>query len=143
MKVVAKWMCGAGALAVLMATSTAALARDVVGRYENRSESAFSYSRNLQKDGKAVYEEPDPESGKNLVLRGRWSQEGNQVMVDFGAKGKYRYEVQDKLSWAAFGCKGATFGLANRATARAAKPDAAHDLWLKADLRNADACTPA
>lgn len=140
MKTVSKWVCGAGLLASLLAVSSSALARDVVGRYENRSESAFSYALNLQKGGKAVYEEPDPEEGKVLVLRGRWTQDGNQVVVDFGPKGKYRYEVQDKLSWASFGCKGESFGLANRATARASKPDAAHDLWLKSDLRNADAC---
>lgn len=142
MKVVAKWVCGAGVLASLMAVSSTALARELAGLYENRSESSFSYSLNLQKDGKAIYREPDPEEGKVIVLRGAWKQDGNQVVVDFGAKGKYRYEVLDKLSWAAFGCKGASFGLANQATTRAARPDSAHDVWLKTDLRRADSCAP-
>ena len=140
MKTVSKWVCSAGVLASFLVASSGALARDVVGHYENRSESSFSYALNLQKDGKAVYQEPDTEGGKDLILRGRWSQDGNQVLVDFGAKGKYRYEVQDKLSWASFGCRGDSFGLANRATARATKPDGAYDLWLKTDLRKADAC---
>ena len=140
MKSVAKWICGAGVLASLMAVSSTALARELAGLYENRTESSFSYSLNLQKDGKAIYREPDPEEGKVIVLRGSWTQDGNQVVVDFGAKGKYRYEVQEKLSWSGFGCKGASFGLANQGTTRVPRPDSAHDVWLKTDLRRADTC---
>lgn len=139
---VSKLVFGAGVLASLMAASSAALARDVAGQYENRSESEFSYTLNLQKGGKAVYQEPDPENEKVIVLRGTWKQNGDQVVVDFGTKGQYRYAVQEKLSWAAFGCKGATFGLASQATARAPHPDAAYDVWLKTDLRRADSCKP-
>lgn len=141
MKTKMKWIGGAGILAMALC-SLPAMARDLVGVYENRSESAFSYTLQLQKDGKAVYREPDPDTGKVFALRGTWSIDGTALVADFGAKGKYRYAISEELTWASFGCKGASFGLANKGTPRSAQPSLAHDLWIKSDLRKADACQP-
>jgi hypothetical protein len=110
-----------------------------VGDYENRSESYFVYKLSLKKDGKARYFEPDAETGKNVVHNGIWSSQGESVTVDFGRKGKYVFEVKDKLSWASFGCKGGTPGLKSISTPRG-KGDVTHDVWRSVDLKRADRC---
>ena len=83
----------------------------VMGAYENHSESSFIQELTLAKDGVATYREPDPESGKAFVAKGKWSQSAEKIEVDLGKHGKYAYVVTPNLSWAEFGCKGSSYGL--------------------------------
>ena len=100
----------------LALSTAAALAQSpaigVVGSYENHSESSFIQELTLAKDGVATYREPDPMSGKAFVAKGKWVQSAETVEVDLGRRGKYVYTVNPSLSWAEFGCKGSSYGLA-------------------------------
>ena len=116
---------------------------DLIGIYENRSESEFIFTLQIEKNGSAIYEEPDLETGRSIKLRGNWKKDGDDLVLNFGKKGSYRYSVKQRLSWAAFGCKGESFGLENKSTPRSKKRDSSHDVWRKVDMKKADTCQPA
>lgn len=118
-------------------------AGDLIGSYENRSESEFIFYLQLNKNGSVIYEEPDLEGGKSLKLRGRWKQKGDDLIMDFGKNGIYRYTIKPSLSWGDFGCKGASFGLENRSSPKLKRPDSSHNVWRRADMKAADKCQPA
>ena len=122
----------------------AATMAEIAGVYQNRSESEFIYDLTLKTDGTAVWQDPNHQGGKPLILKGNWKLSDSAVELIVSYKGKperYVYQVNPKLSWSAFGCKGETFGLANRGTAKRKSGDGAYDVWRKADIKNSDKCT--
>ena len=116
--------------------------KDVIGTYENRSESSFIFSLQINKDGSALYQEPDPEGKKTIKLRGKWRATGNNLEINFGKAGRYSYSIQPSLSWADFGCRGSSFGLKNLSTPQDQKGSINHNVWRKSDMKKADACRP-
>lgn len=122
-------------------STTAALAQSpaigVVGSYENHSESSFIQELTLAKDGVATYREPDPMSGKAFVKKGKWIQSAETVEVDFGKLGKYIYVVTPDLSWAEFGCKGASYGLAVKSQPKQFRSD---NLFRKESSKKRASC---
>lgn len=109
---------------------------DIVGLYENRSESSFVFTLKLASGGKATYTEPDLEGGgKPFVRAGKWVLSANRLDIDLQKEGRYTYLVQDVLSYSSFGCKGGSFGLAIQATPKGASKDSRYDVWRKADLK--------
>jgi hypothetical protein len=113
---------------------------DLAGRYTNRSESSFIYTLNLTKDGQATYREPDPEGGKSLTFKGKWTLADNVLIVDFGKIGRYTFLPHAKLSWESFGCKEASLGLEIKSTPKGKTTDSAYHVWRANDLKNADRC---
>ena len=109
----------------------------VVGAYENHSESSFIQQLTLAKDGVATYREPDMESGKAFVAKGKWSQSTDTVEVDLGKHGKHVYTVTPNLSWAEFGCKGGSFGLAVKSQPKNFKGD---NLFRKESAKKRASC---
>ena len=115
---------------------------DLIGIYENRSESEFIFTFELKKNGSATYLEPNAETGKTLKSNGRWKQEGSNLNISFGKSVNYQYTIQTNLSWADFGCKGGSFGLKNESIPKSKTRSVVHDVWRKSDLKKADACQP-
>jgi hypothetical protein len=115
-------------------------ATDWTGRYANMSESSFVYTLDLTKDGQAIYREPDPEGGKALVLKGKWTLVDSVLTVDLGKKGRYMYSAQAKLSWESFGCREASQGFEIKSTPRGNSKDSGFHLWRASDLKRADQC---
>lgn len=114
----------------------------ITGLYENRSESDFIFTLQLNKDSSVVYEEFDSEGGKPLKLRGRWKKNGNQLELNFGKNGVYKYSIETNLAWSDFGCKGGSFGFKNISVPKSqgAGNSIVHNVWRKSDLRTADKC---
>lgn len=127
----------ATALSVLAQTAKPA---EVSGKYANYSENSFVYKLDLSKDGQAIYREADPEGGKSLTLKGKWSVADGLLTVDFGKKGRYTYKPQSKLSWESFGCREATSGLEIQSTPRGKSKDPSFHVWLAEDLKRAERC---
>ncbi len=113
---------------------------ELAGKYSNRSESEFVYTLDLAKDGQATYREPDAETGKTLVLKGKWALADGSVSVDFGNKGRYVYATKSKLSWESFGCRDASAGLEIKSTPRGKSQDSGYHVWRVEDLKRADRC---
>lgn len=115
---------------------------EITGTYSNRSESSFIFTLQLNKDNSAVYEEIDPEGGKPLKFRGRWKKTANQLELNFGKNGVYRYSIEANLSWSDFGCKGGSFGFKNISVPKSQGTGSSivHNVWRKSDLRTADKC---
>ena len=114
--------------------------KDIVGTYENRSESSFIFSLQINKDGSALYQELDPEIQKTIKLRGKWKMTGNNLEINFGKAGRYSYSIQPSLSWSDFGCKGGSFGLKNLSTPKAKAGSIVHNVWRKSDMKKAEIC---
>lgn len=114
--------------------------KEIIGTYENRSESSFIFSLQIKKDGSALYQETDPEAQKTMKLRGKWKRTGNNIEINFGKAGRYSYSIQPGLSWADFGCKGGSFGLKNLSTPRNKNGSVAHNVWRKSDMKKAETC---
>jgi hypothetical protein len=81
-------------LQVLVGAVHAATEADVIGLYENQSESSFVFTLKLEKTGRAIYTEPDPEGGKSFVRTGKWALTGDSVTIDLGKGGSFGLEVQ-------------------------------------------------
>ena len=114
---------------------------DVLGLYENRSESSFIFTLKLEKMGRATYSEPDLEGGKPFVMLGRWTLAGDVIALEFPKGERYTYVVRDKLSWESFGCKGASFGLEVQAIPKVgATKDSSFHLWRAADRSRLERC---
>lgn len=113
---------------------------DIVGEYANRSESEFVFTLSLQKGGSVKYVEPDMEGGKPFVMTGKWILKDNNLTVTFPKDGKFVFVVKSALTWASFGCKGESFGLASQVTPKRANGDASYHVWRAKDLKRADSC---
>lgn len=124
-----------------LGASHAATEAGVVGSYRTNNETEFNFDLTISKDGKAVYSEFDPMGDeKPFIHRGKWVLEGSTLTLDFAKKGRYVYAVTDQLTWANFGCKGASFGLAIKSTPKAKSSDSNYFVFRKSDLQKVDRC---
>jgi hypothetical protein len=130
----------ANVVAVSFAVAQTISPNEIAGRYANMSESSFVYTLDLGKDGQATYREPDPEGGKALVLKGKWTLADSVLTVNLGKEGRYTYTPQAKLSWQSFGCREATQGLEIKSTPRGNTKDPSYHVWRATDLKRADQC---
>lgn len=130
----------ASAIVQFSAVAQTATPVELAGKYANRSESSFVYTLDLAKDGQATYREPDPEGGRALTLKGKWTLADGVMTVDFGKKGRYVYAPKPKLSWESFGCREATQGLEIVSTPRGKSQDPGYHVWRSEDLKRSDRC---
>lgn len=127
---------------MLAVAARAATEAEVVGLYENRSESSFIFTLKLDKTGRATYTEPDMEGGKPLVRIGKWALADDTVTIDLPKDGRYTFAVRENLSWDSFGCKGGSFGLEIKTIPKAgATKDSRFHVWRAADRKKLERCS--